>query len=133
VLNYLLETTIYRTYKKVLSHTVFASFKKSKFRSRFNLTDKYRQYIQGKDIDTIRSHALDFISTRLAPAFLKNDGIQTPMKGHPSLIAQHATATCCRGCLKKWRRIEKGRQLTDDEIGFAVNLVMGWIKEQGSG
>jgi hypothetical protein len=45
--------------------------KKSKFRSRFKLTDKDRQYAQAKGIDTIHSHAVDFITTRLAPAFPK--------------------------------------------------------------
>jgi hypothetical protein len=41
-----------------------------------------------------------------------------------------ACDTCCRGCLWKWHRIEKGRALTDDEIGFVVELVMGWIEGQ---
>ena len=52
------------------------------------------------------------------------------MKEHPVFIAQHATATCCRGCLQKWHRIEKGRALSDDEIKFVVELVMGWLLEQ---
>jgi hypothetical protein len=107
-----------------------AALKKSKFRSRFKLTDKDRQYIQDKGMETIRSHAVDFITTRLAPAFPKNDGKQTPMKNHPVFIAQHATATCCRGCLKKWHQIEKGRALNENEIGFVVGLVMGWIGRQ---
>jgi exodeoxyribonuclease V alpha subunit len=105
-----------------------AALKKSRFRSRFKLTDKDRQYIQDKGIDTIRSHAMDFITSRLAPIDPKNDGKQTPMRGHPVFIAQHATATCCRGCLEKWHQIEKGRVLTNDEIGFVVDLVMGWIE-----
>ena len=41
----------------------------------------------------IRQHAQDFIAKREAPAFIPNDGKQTPMKGHPVFIAQHATAT----------------------------------------
>jgi len=52
------------------------------------------------------------------------------MKGHPAFVAQHATATCCRGCLKKWYQIEKERALTDDEIGFVVELAMKWIQRQ---
>jgi hypothetical protein len=88
--------------------TALTALKKSKFRSRFKLTDKDHQYIQNKGMDTIRFHALDFITTRLAPAFPKNDGKQTQMRGRPVFIAQHATATCCRGCLWKWHRIVKG-------------------------
>jgi hypothetical protein len=110
--------------------TALTALKISKFRSRFKLTDKDRQYIQDKGTDTIRSHAFDFITNRLAPAFPKNDGKQTPMKGHPVFIAQHATATCCRGCLWKWHRIEKGRPLTEDEIGFVVPLMIGWMRGQ---
>ena len=45
-------------------------------------------------------------------------------------IAQHATATCCRGCISKWHGIEKGRALDEVEIGFVVELIMGWIEGQ---
>jgi hypothetical protein len=76
--------------------TAHNALKKSKFRSRFKLTDKDLQYNQTKGIDIIRFHAFDFIKSRLALAFPKNDGKQTPMGGHPFFIAQHATATCCR-------------------------------------
>jgi len=112
--------------------TALTALKKSKFRSRFKLTEKDCQYIRDKGIDIIRSHAYDFVTSRLAPSFPKNDGKQTPMKGHPVFIAQHATATCCRGCLKKWYKIEKDRELIEDEIDFVVELVMGWIRGQYS-
>ena len=104
--------------------------KKSKFRSRFKLTKKDRQYIQNKGIDIIRSHAYDFITSRLAPTYPKNDGKQTPMRGHPVFIAQHATATCCRKCIQKWHGIGKGRALNDKEVDFVLVLIMGWIEEQ---
>lgn len=123
-------STKYRSHMIDQTITALTAPKNSKFRSRFKLTDKDRQHIQTKGIDTIRSHAIDFIKTRLAPAFPKNEGKQTPMREHIVLIAQHATATCCRKCLWKWYRIEKGRPLGDDEIGFVVALVMGWIGDQ---
>jgi len=75
--------------------------KSSSFRSKFKLADRDRQYIQDKGIETIKDHAFEFINFRIASQFPKNDGKQTPMKGHPVFIAQHATATCCRGCLQK--------------------------------
>jgi hypothetical protein len=106
------------------------SLKKSTFRSKFKLTEKDRQYIRNKGIDTIRQHAIDFIKTRIAPQYPKNDGKQTPMKGHPVFIAQHATATCCRGCIQKWYGIKKGKELSDQEIQFLVELIMGWIEGQ---
>ena len=104
------------------------SLKRSNFRSRFKLTEKDRQYIQDKGIDTIRQHAIDFIKTRIAPQNPKNDGKQTPMKGHPVFVARHATATCCRSCIQKWHGIKKGRALNDQEIDLLVGLVMGWIE-----
>src|SRR3546814_7102519 len=54
---------------------------------------------------------LRIVEKRLAPAEPVNDGKQTPMRGHPVLIAQHATATCCRSCLAKWHGIPAGRLL----------------------
>ena len=107
--------------------------KRSSFRSKFKLNDRDRQYIQDKGMETIRKHAFDFINSRIAPQFPKNDGKQTPMKGHPAFIAQHATATCCRGCLQKWHKIQKGRALSDNEVEFVVNLIMGWIEKQIGG
>ena len=63
---------------------------KSNFRSRFKLRAKELEYIKDKGLDTIYSHACDFIRDRVAPAEPVNDGKQTPMRGHPVFIAQHA-------------------------------------------
>ncbi len=60
-----------------------------------------------------------------------NDGKQTPMRGHPVFTAQHATATCCRGCLAKWHGIEKRRQLTEAEIDYVVGVIRQWLAKQG--
>ena len=114
---------------KKISHKL-ASLKRSKFRSKFRLQQKDRDYIAIKGLDTINSHALQFIATRVAPAFPKNDGRQTPMRGHPVFIAQHATATCCRKCMQKWHGIGKGRALDAGEVEFIVVLIMEWIEKQ---
>jgi exodeoxyribonuclease V alpha subunit len=45
-------------------------------------------------------------------------------------IAQHATATCCRGCFQKWHGIKKGRALNEVEVDYVVALIMGWIEGQ---
>ena len=103
---------------------------KSKFRSKFKLTQKDRDYIANKGLETIKDHAYQFINSRVAPDFPENDGKQTPMRGHPVFIAQYATATCCRKCIQKWHGIEKGRALDEAEIDYVVALIMGWIGEQ---
>ena len=103
---------------------------RSNFRSRFKLRAKELDYIKDKGIDKIRSHAVDFIRDRVAPAEPANDGKQTPMRGHPVFIAQHATATCCRGCVEKWHKFPKGIQLTEEQQEYLVNIIMEWIKYQ---
>jgi hypothetical protein len=106
------------------------ALKRSKFRSRFKLDPTNRAYIQKIGLEKIRSHAEDLISKRLAPAYPTNDGKQTPFRGHPVFKAQHATATCCRGCLSKWYDIPKGRVLSEDEVDLLVGVLMDWIREK---
>lgn len=105
-------------------------FKKSDFRARFHLTEKDKVYIAEKGMDTVRKHAEEFVRTRLAPAYPPNDGKQTPMRGHPVFVAQHACACCCRGCLEKWYRVPQGKELTDIQQEKIVNLLMAWITEE---
>lgn len=101
-----------------------------------HLKDADREYIQQKGLDTIREHAAEIIRKRLAPAVIPNDGKQTPMRGephgHPVFLAQHATATCCRGCLEKWHGIPQGRELTAAEQQYIVNVIMRWIQKECS-
>lgn len=103
---------------------------KSKFRSRFKLGAKELEYIKEKGLDTIHSHACDFIRDRVAPAGPINDDKQTPMHGPPVFIAQHATATCCRGCIEKWHKFPKYRELTQTEQEYLVSVIMEWINRQ---
>ena len=109
---------------------LFARLAKSDFRSRFHLTKKDKEYIAEKGLPTIRRHAEDFIAKRLAPAVIPNDGKQTPMRGHPVFLAQHATGCCCRGCFYKWHHIPVGRELTKEEQQYAVAVLMAWIETQ---
>lgn len=103
---------------------------RSKFRSSFHLKEKDKEYVRNKGMDVIRSHACDFVREKLAPAHPKNDGKQTPMKGHPVFIAQHACACCCRGCLNKWYRVPLDVPLTDIQQEKIVNLLMSWIEKE---
>ena len=106
---------------------LFAALARSSFRSRFRLGPQGAGYLQL----TILQDARDFVTTRLAPAKPKMDGKQTPMRGHPVFIAQHATATCCRSCLAKWHRIPAGVPLTADQIDYVVNVIRCWLQTTG--
>ena len=110
---------------------LFDALAKSTFRSRFRLKDKDKDYIDQKGIETIESHARDFIAKRIAPAKIPNDGKQTPMRGHPVFIAQHATATCCRGCIEKWHKFSKGVELNQKQQEYLVDVIMEWIRRNG--
>lgn len=106
------------------------SLAKSKFRSSFRLKDNDKKYIKDRGIDKIVDHAYDFVNKRLALNEIKNDGKQTPMSGHPVFLAQHATGTCCRGCLYKWHGISKNKELSNNEINYIVSIIMEWIKRE---
>ncbi|HON93469.1 MAG TPA: DUF4186 domain-containing protein [Sedimentisphaerales bacterium] len=109
---------------------LFEALKRSPFRSRFKLGNRERAYLQEKGLETVLEHARDFVVKRLAPAKIANDGKQTPLRNHPVFIAQHATATCCRGCLEKWHKIPKGRALSDREILYVVAVIRRWLGSQ---
>ena len=102
----------------------------SAFRSRFRLTDQDRAYIALKGWEEIRAQARGFVTTRLADAFPVRDGKQTPMRGHVVFLAQHATGCCCRGCLQKWHAIAAGTALSEEQIEYIVEILIGWLKDQ---
>lgn len=113
-----------------MDNNILDKLYKSKFRSSFHLRKYMIDYIDKIGMDKIREHAYEFINKRIKPAFILNDGKQTPMKGHPVFLAQHACACCCRSCLEKWHHIPKGRELTNEEVEYIVNLIMCWIKKE---
>ncbi len=111
--------------------SIFDALSRSPFRSRFHLDEADVLYVRTKGMETIRRHARDFVSRKLAPASPPNDGRQTPMRGHPVFKAQHACACCCRDCLAKWHRIPKGRELSAEEIDHIVDgILMEWLRKE---
>jgi len=106
---------------------LLAALARSKFRSRFRLGAKEADYLQQKTLPVVLEHGRQFVLQRLAPAEPVNDGRQTPMRGHPVFLAQHATATCCRGCLARWHGIAKGRPLRPEEIDYIVSVIQRWL------
>jgi hypothetical protein len=109
---------------------LFESLGRSRFRSRFRLRCKEAAYLREKGLERVLEHARDFVQARLADANPVNDGRQTPMRGHPVFIAQHATGTCCRKCLEKWYGIAKGKSLTEKQVDYIVEVLQRWIIKQ---
>jgi hypothetical protein len=108
---------------------VFPKLAASPFRAKFRLGPKDRAYLDARGLDVVAEHARDFVARRLAPAEPLNDGKQTPWRGHPVFVAQHATATCCRSCLAKWHAIPEGRQLSEEEQRHVVSAIKRWLME----
>ena len=109
---------------------LFEALGRSAFRQRFRLTPKDRIYLETKGLATVMAHAASIIGQRLAPAAPNNDGRQSPTRGHPVFIAQHATATCCRSCLAKWHGIAAGRALTETETAHVLSVIERWLGSQ---
>ena len=102
----------------------------STFRSRFKLDTQGRRYALEKGPEQILFQAKQILRTRLGAAEPVNDGKQTPMRGHVVFTAQHATGSCCRGCLEKWFHIPRHRPLTQEEISAVAEIITRWIFEQ---
>jgi len=109
------------------SDELFAALARSAFRSKFHLQGKDLDYLRNKGLAIVIEHARDFIGKRLADAQPKNDGKQTPFRGHPVFVAQHATACCCRGCLEKWHGINQGVALTAEQENYIVSVLERWL------
>jgi hypothetical protein len=103
---------------------------KHPFRAKFRLRGRERAMAESSGPVTMRRHAGDLISRRLAPAAPYKDGKQTPYLGHPVFVAQHATATCCRTCLERWHQIPRGRELTPGERTYVVDVICQWIERE---
>jgi len=106
-----------------------AALSRSRFRSRFRLGSKEAAYLHEKTLPVVLEHGRRFVLQRLASAEPPKDGRQTPMRGHPVFVAQHATATCCRGCLEKWHFIPRGRALTAEEVDYVLAVIERWLAD----
>jgi len=107
---------------------LFLRLSRSPFRQKFHLGYREYRYCLEKGEETVSRHAADFIRERLSSAEPVNDGKQTPMRGHPVFIAQHATATCCRGCLSKWHHIPAHQPLTAEQQTWVVQTILHWLR-----
>jgi hypothetical protein len=107
---------------------LFKALSKSTFRDKFRLNGKELDYLNVKGLPIVLDHARDFIAKRLAPAVIVNEGKQTPFRGHPVFVAQHATACCCRGCLEKWHKIPKGHELSANEQDYLISVISRWLQ-----
>lgn len=118
------------TKQKIDIETIRSKLDKDGRSSEFQLGDAEIEYIQSRGIDILRLHATDFIQKRIAPAEPKNDGHQTPTKGHPVFIAQHACGCHDRDAVETYFCFKKGKQLSDKEVTLIVDVLINWMNDQ---
>jgi hypothetical protein len=70
------------------------------------------------------------LRVRVGPEHPYRDGGQTPLERDPVAYAQHATASCCRKCIKEWHGIPEGQPLADEEILYLKGLALAYIDER---
>lgn len=99
-------------------------------RHKFDLGDAEREYVRERGMKIIRLHTTDFVKKRLQPASPRNDGRQTPTKGHPVFLAQHATATSSRISMETIHGVPTGEPLTDRQVEWTVDVILQWLEEQ---
>ena len=107
--------------------TAFERLARSAFRRKFHLAGKELAYLQTWGMPHVMKQARELISRRVGPADPQNDGRQTPWRNHPVFVAQHATATCCRGCLEKTHEIARGHALTGEELDHVLRVIERWL------
>ena len=110
----------------------FEKLEHSRFRSSFHLApgdvSKVRQLGEAK----LREHVTDFVRSKLADAMPRNDGKQTPYRGHPAFKAMHACAMCCRGCMNRWWNVPRNVALSAGQQKKVVDFLMVWIAREMS-
>jgi hypothetical protein len=110
--------------------SAFRRLAASPFRRKFRLRGRELAYLETWGLPHVMKQAAELIVKRLAPAEPLNDGKQTPWGNHPVFVAQHATATCCRGCLGKTHEIAKGQELSAAEREHVLAAIERWLLSQ---
>lgn len=95
-----------------------------------DLDQKAINHAKRKGVSRMRIAAKKRIQTSVGRPASAWDGRQTPKDGNALFYAQHATATCCRGCIEEWHGIAKNKELTNDQINYFTNLLMLYVKER---
>jgi hypothetical protein len=115
---------------------LFAQMRNELIRQHFwtiPLDDTYKRILYNKGKNRLRKEVAKRLKNSIFKAGpeLFRDGIQTPVdKQNIIYYAQHATATCCRKCIKYWHGIPYDRALETDEVLYLQELVIKYIENR---
>ena len=107
---------------------LFAALGRSRFRSRFVLEPGDWAYIQSRGMHCIAQHARQFVAQPCRGPTCKRRPADADE--HILFVAQHATATCCRGCLARWHGIQTGRAADRDGDRLRYDVICDRIRRQ---
>mmetsp|Transcript_41220 Transcript_41220/g.129510 ORF Transcript_41220/g.129510 Transcript_41220/m.129510 type:complete len:234 (+) Transcript_41220:335-1036(+) len=107
-----------------------AAWTQGKWQSKFHLGPREVRMVSKHGLEAMRRACRDIVRRRISTLQGVVDGRQTPMRGHPVFLAQHATATCCRQCLFKWHHICHEGELSSKQEDWVVHVIMDWIQEK---
>ncbi len=100
------------------------------YRAEIDLGPEDIDYINSRGFDMMVKHAQDFVERRLGPARPRNEGKQTPLKGHPLFLAQHATGSDSRAALSEYHGIPEGKKLSRRQMDYVTAVVLRWLEER---
>lgn len=102
----------------------------SDYRAEIDLGPEDMDYVNSRGFDMMVRHAHDFVERRLGPARPRNEGKQTPLKGHPLFLAQHATGADSRAALSEYHGIAEGKKLSRQQMDYVTDVVLRWLEER---
>jgi Domain of unknown function (DUF4186) len=125
-----------QAYKRDISQVdaLFSELRKEYIRQHFwdvPINDKFKRRLLIKGKNKLKVEAAKRIksSVREAGTTRYQDGTQTPTKKYNIIyFAQHATATCCRKCIKYWHGIPYDRDLEPAEEIYLQQLITKYIE-----
>lgn len=94
------------------------------------IDQKAKNHARRKGRIELRKATLHRLRKYIGPSKPSYDGRQTPWEGNLIFYAQHALACCCRTCLEYWHGVEKGKELTEEEIQYFGELIMRYVEER---
>lgn len=103
---------------------------KSKFRAKQKLGEPEYNICVKLGMERMKFECLEILEKKIKAAYPYKDGKQTPYRKHPVFTAQHATATCCRHCLKVWHFMPMGIPLTNVQLEYLSNVIIKFLESE---
>jgi hypothetical protein len=98
-----------------------------------DVPDRVRALALRRGVEDLHERTRRAVHSALRKARSQNpwDGRQTPRENSRDAriqhFAQHATATCCRGCAAYWHGIDPEAEITDEQLEYLTGLTWEYV------